>query len=531
MQTNADEGWRLASQELTPNITTTMTKHLPVQCKICHLYFSYTGFIEHPKQPHVRCSICDGWHHTVIKCYPCSQCGLGFRNPSGMTKHFYHVKHDKCLKCGKGYVSSKLANHAINCPKGVHEEQLALQSSSVVTDNQLDELGDADAAGEALQSSAASTYNSVRAGDEFVRDVETRASQYLQECRQMVEEECERAPNGTRAKGDFHEYQKILEITSPGTPISAKEYHSSTRAGASDAFVVCSAGEARSILEKGPPLLPILIPAKQNLPDSNRRVPNNAMLDYMRALPTVDLQVLHRKGKDKALPMRPNSEEATKRLCNPQEFGPSNALNLRSRNENPIPSSLAGLANYNLLTTTVVDNGKPETHDRTDWEASSEGGLFASKGAVSLFHIDRGGVITTVFCNEGKKLWVVKSCKQLELLGDFAETQELSFTAFPIPLEAGDTLIQPQGTLHAPFSLSQVGMSFTMHLHTFQVLGALRLALLELRFPHLTNEDPSPDFIRLMKQVLKLWEARNPPWTWGSEEELDTARKALEVGP
>ena len=470
-----------------------------------------------------------------------------------MAKH-ERTPHEACGKCHIVYLVSRARRHSCaaaqlptvdpsdtNLVRKTGATSISVQSTTSFRPDNTEEVED----GSSNTATLPSTLDHANPGsqpaanlldiDNGISDAEAAAAEYqarwpraIAECKSAVDVQYEQAEDGTLAKEDLHKYKDILANGVPGRSITADEYLSSHRDGPTDEFIICSSSEARQLLKAGPPLLPILVPARLNLPESNHRMANEVTLQYMQALPSVDLQTFDH-GERMEVPTNMQSHEAVERLCRPAEFGPSNALNLRGRKDNPVPACIAGIPNYNVLKSVVNDNGKPQTKLRTDWEAASQFAIFGGAGALSNSHIDRGGVITAMFCDDGEKLWVIWPGWQIDHLQTFCKTGDMASKGVLLYMRAGDLLIQPQGTLHSPYSPCLVGMSGSMYLHTHQVLGALRLASLELQFRHVTNEDLSPDFVPLMEQVLQLWESESRPWTWDNKDKLVEAREILKV--
>lgn len=488
------------------------------KCHKCGQNFSATRIEDHKRMLHQKCTECSRWRIGNCDCSyqnRCAACGSRFRTPSQLSKHLRRPHH-KCATCGDTYLASQKTHHTLNCSSTTKDQ--CSQASNPIGHSEQQHTQTTDRRGGFEASIKAAI-------EKYTRE----ASSAVERFKEIVTTQYKNAPVESRAREDYRQYQPILREGNLGTPITAEEYSKSAWIAPTDKFVFCSAEQARALFEQGPPLLPILIPAELNIPESTHRRSNENTRDYLTTRRTVDLQVYRKVGPEKELADNMKSCEAINRLANPEIFGPTNALNLLIPEDNAVPSCLSGLRNWDLLLSTVPDNGKPQTMIRTGWEASARFDLLASAGAVSQKHTDRGGVITTVFCNEGEKLWPVWPGLQLEHLRAYCEDLETRSPGVLLYMTAGDLLIQPQGTLHSPGTIRETNMRGTMHLHTHQVLGALNLTLLEIDHPHITNEDVCPDFVSLMAQVLDKWKDGRGPWTWGSEEELTEARIILKV--
>ena len=487
------------------------------------------------------------------KCYlRCQFCGKGCRDPSKYNRHV-RLPHKKCHKCGKFYLSSFLTSHLLHCEASDSGYDTGSGYSSVTTASTPSEDGspsngatnpDAITNGHADPTVTSRCSTPVSPGgfgeeaEESVDNTKIAIAEYLrkarlalEELKKKVEQDLKTTPPETRDAAELPIYREILHGGSLGTPITLEEYWQSTWTEPTDNFVVCSKEEARELLERGPPLLPILIPSQLNRPDSDNRITFEEACQLLNPLGTVDLQLSHGTGNKKDEPVRLKSADAIRILCNHEKNGPSNAINLRCWRDNPVPSCLCGLHDYKLMVNTGVDNGKPGAH-RTDWEAAAQFGLLGSEGALSLWHIDRGGVITTVFCESGKKWWSLRPGVQVKHVEDFCrqgDPKTLNQGAVHIYMTAGDQVIQPQGTWHAPYSPEKVSMTGTMHLHPDQIPESLRLAQLELEHRDITNEDFSEQYIPLMEEVLEMWKDNKPPYKWDTPERLQEAKQRLKV--
>ena len=91
----------------------------------------------------------------------------------------------------------------------------------------------------------------------------------------------------------------------------------------------------------------------------------------------------------------------------------------------------------------------------------------------------------------------------------------------------GSTLIQPAGTVHAPFSLTEVYMQGSMHWDSRNMLSSIQSVAHDLKYTNSTNEPFLPDCLVKLNLVSTLWEeALTPPipghdggpsrWEWGS---------------
>ena len=82
---------------------------------------------------------------------------------------------------------------------------------------------------------------------------------------------------------------------------------------------------------------------------------------------------------------------------------------------------------------------------------------------MSDWHIDQHGLTTSALCEFGRKLWVSCPGMPREMLREYAAVmyqrdgayENPKWPCIGIPLVAGNVLVQPAGTLHAPTPLTR----------------------------------------------------------------------------
>ncbi|KAK0628278.1 hypothetical protein B0T17DRAFT_487158 [Bombardia bombarda] len=323
----------------------------------------------------------------------------------------------------------------------------------------------------------------------------------------------------TRLQAQIRKYGEILGRCTPGKPITAAQYLAGEWKGATDHFVVCSSGEARSILAEATPLLPLLIPAELNT--QVERLQLDRYLTILETRPTLDVHDFDAEG-DLVVPERLESRYATA-LFRDESRGPINLLNLRGYKQNPTPSCLAGLEAYTILDAIQEEseNGKAPERLLSDLSECARFQLCGNRGAFHLEHIDHHGTLTTTFSDDGEKLWPGWPGLRLEDILEWAQSGELpAGPCVGIYLGPGYLLVQPQAYLHAPLSLTDVLMTGTMHWDSRAMLKVMRLSKMEIQHPHITNEAPAKEFLGKINQIRTLWTQGHPAWPWGSEDEL-----------
>lgn len=212
---------------------------------------------------------------------------------------------------------------------------------------------------------------------------------------------------------------------------------------------------------------------------------------------------------------------------------PTNILNLDGYKANPQPWFLASQDNFQVMRTVKEDNhaGKPDRAAEADLSNSSTFQLCASKGAWSMPHIDRHGVTTSVFCDSGEKIWLVWPHMMRSCLKSWAGSQDYCPPLRPmvVYLRPGDLLIMPPSTVHAPYSLTDVIMTGTMHWDSRYMVHVPAISLLETDYPTVTNEDPSLECVKKLRVIEKCWRDKQGPWEFGTTDNLNLFSRRLDV--
>lgn len=353
-----------------------------------------------------------------------------------------------------------------------------------------------------------------------------QATAAVAKCEAMLATLIESAKMGSRLDNPAREYLRVIKDHTVGTPITSSQYHKGLWSVPSDNFVICSSDDAEKILMQGAPLLPILI-----LPSLNKAANNHLAIEpYLKLLqtrPTLDIHdydVEIYDGRFEAVAL--NSMSAVTRFLDATK-GPVNFLNLSGHKQNAMPSCLERLDEYHIMETIRSQNGKRGEKIVCDLTESTRFQLLASKGAFHLPHVDRHGVITTVFNDEGEKLWLVWP---FENTTDWSRSHScLSGRVLALYLEEGSTLIQPSGMIHAPFTLENTLMTGTMHWHPQTMLQVLEQTQAEIQAPYITNEPVSEEFLIKVELILQRWNEEAGLVRWGTKEDLEKCRKLMEV--
>ncbi|RMD39155.1 hypothetical protein DV735_g5974, partial [Chaetothyriales sp. CBS 134920] len=330
----------------------------------------------------------------------------------------------------------------------------------------------------------------------------------------------------TRIAVEARKYMSLLSRSRLPWLVSAEEYRAAVRTDTVDpaTLVDCTAEEARQLLEAMSPRAPLLIRGSQDFAQPGLRL--ESFLAYLSTKKSVDVHIYDVEVDDQGDYTQPVSLPAAEAVALFQDDSghPINLLNLRNTKPNPVPAALAGIRAYSILQETSEDNGsgKATTRQYGDLANCNAFHICGKAGVFSLPHIDHHGVITTVTCEEGKKLWLTwppvarAAMEEWQASGDVAP----GGSPFPILLADGDILIQPQGRVHAPLSLENVLMSGTMHWDSREMASVLEQSVLEAKNPGVTNEDPAKEFRARMISIVRLWEGEHKAYPWGTQEQL-----------
>ncbi|KAK8121332.1 hypothetical protein PG999_005452 [Apiospora kogelbergensis] len=344
-----------------------------------------------------------------------------------------------------------------------------------------------------------------------------------EEFQQLVQLGANASP-ATRIAEQGNVYFELFRKFIIGDPITACQYLRRSEFKRTE-FVICSTDEAKVLLEARSPQVPILTLAELNKDVS--RLPLDRYLDYLRAFPTLDIHDFQDVIPDGVItPRSVDSATAIALFRNPSR-APINMLNLRGYKTNPVPSCLAGLPNYAIMEYARGQSGKLEKSEIADLTESATFQICGKKGAYSMPHIDRHGVHTALFDDDGLKLWAFWPAAELV---SWAESGCLPSTpGISLYLYPGCTLLQPRGTIHAPYSMTDVLMSGTMHWDSREMLGIMQLSQLEARYPHITNEDMAKEFVGKVGLIRDLWQSKSPAWSWGSDGDFAEYSKLVKA--
>jgi hypothetical protein len=337
----------------------------------------------------------------------------------------------------------------------------------------------------------------------------------------------------TRLDLELPEFAKILDCCILGSALSFLEYMSIDRdellhrARTEHIYAVCSPAEAKMILQQACPAIPLVIPAATNA--EARRLDLLRYLEYLTTKEALEFHRFDQITSNDAL-VYPDSErgEVAVYYFLEETIGEINFLSLEGFKGNPIPACIADVPAYSVLLA-KAKSGKALVGEPDDLNSSASFQILGKKGAFSLPHRDRHHVLTTIFNDHGEKLWLAYPRLEREALISWVRGQAASPEASPFPLflQSGDLLIQPPGTIHTPYSMTDVLMTGTMHWDSRQMVEILRETQFERHYPTVTNEDWSIEFCGKIDYIKSLWEGGRGIWPWPKDEGALHAFQAL----
>ncbi|KAJ9158320.1 hypothetical protein NKR19_g3435 [Coniochaeta hoffmannii] len=318
---------------------------------------------------------------------------------------------------------------------------------------------------------------------------------------------------------DHESYTGILAAAGVGTPLTAGEYleRLPKTHGGPDGFhpgdwVVCTKRQAPILLAAHHPVRPILVLEGVDDPMSEevcmRRL--ERQVDY-------EIHDLTRKNPGK----RAGESTAT---MDPSKMPIKTFLAVKESRDRPLnmlslppfreamPSFL-DLPDYDVINSCIPEQGRFGKHPTDKVRDCARFGLCALGGAMSVWHMDQHGFTTAALCECGRKLWMLLPGMPLARCAEYARQMQENrdkyvgpdWPVVGVPMRARDVLIQPEGTLHAPYSVSwPVVMSGKMLWTQRGVLNATRVMNLEVR-ENASNEDPEEGVVDKLQCVEQSW--------------------------
>lgn len=541
-------------------------------CETCKEYYSSKHFIEHEKKCR-GCTRCANFYTTKPEdleshekvCgtnlgYSCEKCGRIFRSKSNCSDH--EGKCRPCHRhCGKSFVPSaqNQAHHDLNCSKVNQLEQPRYTQPAQnptpvpipVIPHTITRL-----ASNGLPSPTPSNSNNSKANDStpepddtlgfsddcditcasglqpfseegrrIVTDYIPHAEKALKECKVMYATLHHTSGKGTRAKEDSVELSTYLSEASVGSPISAEEFlRMETCDLPRNKFIVCNMADAIRIFDRAPPRIPLVIKGS-----ITRRLTISEFITLLELKPSLDVHDFGANVKKYGYTPKRMDSKAAIRLFEARRNGkgePLNFLNIALVKDNVVPECLLNRIDYKMIELSRSDNGKSEIPGFSDFDECKGFHLLATKGAAHMPHIDRHGVYTTVYSEEGRKVWMVWIKADIE---EVSASHLVSGGGVAILIDEGDLLIQPPNIFHAPITLDDCLMTGTMHWNSSQLLEILRSTKREVKTSWLTNEAMARQFTPKMRTLLEIWKKSPGQICWPPPEDMKECIEILEV--
>jgi hypothetical protein len=338
----------------------------------------------------------------------------------------------------------------------------------------------------------------------------------------------------SRRYSDLLEFSAMLETVQLGQPINLETYRKLKAHQCYDEpiYLACSSAEARELLTGKDRLLPIQI----LVVDAYRAggtLSIHDILDRISLYDSISVQTsTQAPGEESAKTM--DTEEAIATFRDPNNQYPINFLDLRVSIQNPVPPFIQNIPRFSMLDQFHEDRygmGKAMETVVADLSASSYFSLLGKKGVFSLDHMDRARVMTGVQPIEGEKLWYVRSRMRRSEMQYWATTKKFppGSIPFPIYLKYPYYFLQMPGTVHCPYSMTDVLMHGIMCWDAQEMTNVVKQSLCELAHPHITNEDPAKQIGGKLRLIQKA--ANHPGFSalFGRSFKIEEFRRLIDV--
>jgi hypothetical protein len=348
---------------------------------------------------------------------------------------------------------------------------------------------------------------------------------------QQLEEAISKAGPGTRLRTEMPEYAQAFNNSRPGLPITAQQYltQAAPEEGQSHdyRYVVCTSKEARHILQQGLISLPILIP--------HALEPRQSLADFREWLKTKRTVEIQDMGQEDTAPVKVSGKAAAERLCHDGLY-PINLLDVSCCVENAVPDCLRGLHAFDSISQLNNSDhaGKQTIFRPTDLTNSATFSLASQAGVFSAAHRDSYGKMTSIFIECGGKCWLIWPALSPQEVEAWVEKGPQSYpdvNAFPICLEEGDLLLQPPGTIHAPYTYETCVVTGTQHWHSPSMHIHLRLANEDARYEMTTNEDEAYEAVYKIATLQRTFKEQNPRFPSPSPRDMIAFDVEAQVSP
>jgi hypothetical protein len=337
---------------------------------------------------------------------------------------------------------------------------------------------------------------------------------------------------------DLHKLREMYAQANVSHPLTLAEYRAGMAVGEihdeSDLFLFMSAEEAREFVADGRLRVSIVVPKELDR-FSRPLMDVQAHLKKMAELRTIqvhDIDEPRTGGFVRPVDRLPSTVIADLKKSNKV----INVLDISHPTSSAIPSFVDGVPGWDLLTFLRGDLkiSKLKTSVATDLVNSSKFQLVASNGSSSMEHVDRFGVITSVRVEYGDKLWLSWASRSVQNLRKFALSGKPVGKGFVVYLREGDTLMQPAGTPHAPYTGPYKDFCFmTGNMFTPAQNVARQMQCLEAEAwsaYNITNEDPADETEVILGFCEDMMRNKSTAWPWPNQDEQKVYRNSFKVG-
>lgn len=340
-------------------------------------------------------------------------------------------------------------------------------------------------------------------------------------------------PEMSRNQRDFPTYAALFQNLQDPKFITGRQYELLTLEASfstqhrHEIVVTTPEGAEKILMGGGPPQRCILVPNA-----SAPVIDEQEFQSQLRAYTAVDIQdqdalLSETKGQ-------PSVHTGIETISMINAKRRINLLSLSSFRANPTPDCIARVPELDILTRVNRDGraGKKLMFNPRDLSNCASWQIYGDAEVWSTMHHDHYGMVTTVFCEFGEKCWLVwphltDEEKEAWRRHGYGWTPPHKPTF--IHMRAGDLLIMPSNTPHAPYTMTNCLMTGTQHFHSANMVVHLSSALFERSFADSTNELEAVEAIQIF-HTLEDWMIRKVGRrSWPPSEEIETFSRLLDV--
>ncbi|KAF4334503.1 hypothetical protein FBEOM_11661 [Fusarium beomiforme] len=358
--------------------------------------------------------------------------------------------------------------------------------------------------------------NISRCRKEAMANYVKRVQRYVEEAINRLETKVSSLDPETREHADAEEMLGYLRSAEYGHPISYSQYKQKIRKKLPNEFLFCTREEAKDILSRGPPKMPIIIPCPPMTVERSQRLSRfqKEIKEVIGAKMWVDIYDSGKKDLPR-VPEKMAGREALRRFESTDE-SPVNSLN------NPIPQGMAEshwmakITGYNMAEK-LVKQAQEENLNLGNFLLALIVLLLASTDAITLRHVDKAAETTCIESIMGSKLWELSSDRSKEAVRNFGEKGTCSSGTFVLSVDEGDTLIQPPQTIHSVYTRKKSMLLCDQYLDSRTMLSTLEQTLLELQYDNITNDDHHEGLLHYLDKAMEKWKedarlGKQEPW-------------------